>query len=129
MENQQSKTRKMISWICSGLVIAFLAFDIFGKFIQPEEVLKGTTELGYPESSILTMGILLFISTLFYVIPKTSVIGAILLTGYFGGAVATHFRISNPVLSHTLFPVYLGVLIWVGLALRNTPLKKVLVGS
>lgn len=113
-----NKSKRISGWILSGIVILFLLFDAFGKLTQPEMVVKGTLELGYPETVLLDLGIVLLISTLLYAFPKTSLIGAILLTGYLGGAVATHVRVENPLFSHTLFPVYLGILLWLGLYLR-----------
>jgi hypothetical protein len=101
----------------------FLLVDAIGKFVKPAPVVDGTLALGYPENVILPLGIILLISTLLYLIPQTSVLGAILITGYLGGAVATHVRIGNPLLTHTLFPVYLGVLIWLGLYLRDVRLR------
>jgi hypothetical protein len=112
--------------IISGLPVLFLLFDALLKFVRPEQVVQGTVELGYPESVILPLGFVLLISTLLYVIPKTSVLGAILLTGYLGGAVATHVRIGNPLFTHILFPVYVGVLLWLGLYLRDTRLRALI---
>ena len=112
--------------IISGLPVVFLLFDALGKFIKPEPVVRGTVELGYPESVILPLGIVLLVSTLLYLFPKTCVLGAILLTGYLGGAVATHVRIGNPLFTHILFPVYLGVMLWLGLYLRDLRLRSLL---
>lgn len=109
--------------IISGLPVLFLLMDALGKFIKPEAVVQGTVELGYPESVILPLGIVLLASTVLYVFPKTSVLGAVLLTGYLGGAVATHVRIGNPLFTHVLFPVYLGVMLWLGLYLRDARLR------
>lgn len=89
------------------------------KFVKPKEVIEGTVALGYSEAVIIPLGVILLISTLLYIFPKTSFLGAILITGYLGGAVATHVRIGNPLLTHTLFPVYLGVIVWLGLVIRN----------
>ncbi|KPM47780.1 DoxX family protein [Jiulongibacter sediminis] len=125
MENI-SKTRLWISRIMSGFVVLFLTFDIVMKFMKPEEVITTTVnELGYQEHHIATMGILLLISTILYVIPKTSILGAVLLTGYLGGAIATHLRVDNPLFSHLLFPVYFGILLWGGLWLRNEKLRSI----
>ena len=125
MENI-SKTRLWISRIMSGFVVLFLTFDIVMKFMKPEEVITTTVnELGYQEHHITTMGILLLISTILYVIPKTSILGAVLLTGYLGGAIATHLRVDNPLFSHLLFPVYFGILLWGGLWLRNEKLRSI----
>jgi hypothetical protein len=124
MENQSIKTRRpWAGYVISGLPALFLLVDALGKFVKPAPVVEGTLALGYPENVILPLGIILLISTLLYLIPQTSVLGAILLTGYLGGAVATHVRIGNPLLTHTLFPVYLGVLIWLGLYLRDVRLR------
>ena len=89
-------------------------------------VLKATAELGYPESSVAGMGATLLLSTLLYLIPRTSILGAILLTGYLGGAVATHVRAGGPLLSATLFPVYFGVMLWGGLYLRDPRVRALI---
>jgi hypothetical protein len=124
MENQDNKSgRPWAGYIVSGLPALFLLFDALGKFVKPAAVVEGTLALGYPEGVILPLGIVLLISTLLYLVPQTSVLGAILLTGYLGGAVATHVRVGNPLLTHTLFPVYLGVLAWLGLYLRDVRIR------
>lgn len=126
MENtKNNKTNRIIGWTISGLVLLFLAFDIFGKFAQPEAVIKGTTDLGYPVSSITLIGTILLICTVLYALPRTALLGAVLLTGYLGGAVATHIRVENPLFSHTLFPIYMGILIWLGLYLRSEKLRRI----
>jgi DoxX-like family len=101
----------------------FLLFDAVGKFIKPAVVVQGTLELGYPESVILPLGIVLLACTLVYLIPSASILGAILLTGYLGGAVATHVRVGNPLFTHTLFPIYVGALVWGGIFLREDRLR------
>jgi hypothetical protein len=90
-----------------------------GKIIGLEESVKATVDLGYPENLVSTIGFILFIVTILYAIPRTSILGAILLTAYLGGAVATHFRIESPIFSHTLFPVYLAIIAWLALLMRN----------
>ena len=112
--------------ILSAIPVLFLLIDSIGKFIKPEPVVAGTLELGYRESVIVPLGIILLISVVLYIIPKTSIFGAILLTGYLGGAVATHVRLSNPLFTHQLFPVYLGVLLWLGLYLRDIRIRSLL---
>jgi DoxX-like family len=102
----------------SGIAILFLGFDAVGKFVRPAAVIEGTVKLGYPETSIVTMGVLLAIGVVLYAIPRTSVLGAIYLTGYLGGAVATNFRVSAPLVGYVLFPVYVAVFVWGGLVLR-----------
>ena len=125
MENQtNSRGRMWRGYIVSGLPVLFLLLDAVGKFVKPEAVVQGTVELGYSESVIVPLGIVLIISTVIYIIPRTSVLGAILLTGYLGGAVATHVRIGSPLFTHILVPVYLGVMIWLGLYLRDSRLQE-----
>ncbi len=121
---QPSKTHRTIGWILSSLVILFLLFDGIGKLVQPDEVIKATVELGYPETVLTGLGVVLLISTLLYAFPKTSLTGAVLLTAYLGGAVATHVRLEQPWFSHTLFPVYVGIVLWAGLLLRRPALKN-----
>jgi hypothetical protein len=111
----------------SALVTAFLLFDVSLKLLHPPMVVEGTAKLGFPESSILVTAILLLGSLVLHLVPRTAVLGAVLLTGYLGGAVATHLRVGDPVFSHTVFPVYVGVLIWAGLVLRR-PLLLPLLG-
>jgi DoxX-like family len=110
--------------VVSALVALFLSMDGVMKLIKPEPVVKATVELGYPESVILGIGIVLLICVILYVIPRTSILGAILLTGYLSGAVATHVRVGDPLFTHTLFPVYVAVLVWGGLYLRNRQLER-----
>ena len=119
-----SPARKWTSYILSGIVILFMLFDSIMKFVQPPEVVQGTMDLGYEEHHIVILGTLGLITTLLYIIPQTSVLGAILLTGYFGGAMATHVRLDNPLFTHVLFTVYLGIFAWGGLLLRNETLRK-----
>jgi len=121
-----SKTQLIISRIMSGIVILFMLADSLFKFIKPEPVIEGTLELGYAEHHILIIGILGLLATIVYAIPSTAVLGAVLLTGYFGGAIATHIRLDNPLFSHTLFPVYLAVLAWGGLWLRSKQLQTLM---
>jgi hypothetical protein len=83
-------------------------------------------KLGWPAGLAVPLGAILLICLIFYVIPKTSVLGAILLTGYLGGAVATHFRINDPLFSHILFPTYLGLFLWGGLYLREPRLRELI---
>ena len=118
--------RPWTGYIISALPSLFLLLDALGKFVRPEAVVTGTVDLGYQQSVILPLGVILLACTLLYIIPKTSVLGAILLTGYLGGAVATHLRIGSPLFTHQLFPVYLGVLIWLGLYLRDARLRSLL---
>ena len=126
MQNKVSKTRLWISYIMSGLVVLFMLMDSIMKFVKPPEVVDGTLALGFGQEHIVIIGILGLIPTLLYIFPRTSILGAILLTGYFGGVVATHLRLNNPLFTHTLFTVYFGILIWGGLWLRNRKLRELL---
>ena len=118
-----SKGKIWTGRILSGLVVLFLVFDAVLKFFKPAAVVEAFAHVGYPISLVYTLGILLLACTALYVIPRTSVLGAILLTGYLGGAVATHLRVGDPLLSHVLFPTYLGLLLWGGLYLREGRLR------
>jgi hypothetical protein len=109
-----------------GLVIAFMLFDSIFKFIPNEQITKGTVELGFQPHHLPIMGTLGLLATILYAIPRTAIIGAILLTGYYGGVIATHIRLDNPLFSHVLFPVYLSILAWGSLWLKNSRLKTLL---
>ena len=127
-----SKSRLLTGRILSTLTVLFLIMDIAFKFIRPipPQVLQSMAKLGFEPSLLTTIGILLLVCTVLYVIPRTSVLGAVLLTGYLGGAVSVHLRVGNPLFGYVLFPVYLGVLMWAGLCLREprllalVPLRK-----
>jgi len=122
----ESRKRLWIGFAISGTLLLFLLFDSVGKLLKVPPVVEGSARLGYPESSIVGIGVVLLVCTVLFAIPKTSVFGAILLTGYLGGAVATHVRVGSPLWTHQLFPVYLGVLIWLALYLRNEKLRRLL---
>ena len=109
----------------SALPALFLLMDGVMKLMKPDIVVKTTVQLGYPESVILGLGIVLLACTVLYLIPRTSVLGAILLTGYLGGAVATHVRVEDGVFP-VFFPVILGALLWGGLVLRDGQLRALL---
>jgi DoxX-like family len=112
--------------VMSYLVVLLLAMDGVMKLIKPAPVVQGTLELGYPDTVIFGLGVVLLASVLLYAFPRSAFLGAILLTGYLGGAVATHVRVGNPLFSHVLFPVYVGILIWGGLVLRNERVRNLL---
>jgi DoxX-like family len=90
------------------------------------QVMEGTAKVGYPAGAVRPIGIILLVCLICYVIPRTSVLGAILLTGYLGGAVATNVRISAPLFSYILTPVYVGLLVWGGLFLRDERLRELI---
>ncbi len=109
--------------ILSGLTVLFMLLDSGMKVLRAQAAVEGTVQLGYPESVVVGIGVALLISTLFYAIPGTSVFGAILLTGYLGGAIATNVRVSAPLFTHILFPVYIAAMAWGGLYLRDSRLR------
>ena len=112
--------------ILSGIAVLFLLFDGVAKLLQVQPVIDGTLQLGYPRDIVFSLGVILLTCLLAYVVPRTSVLGALLLTGYLGGAVATHARLEHPLFSHTLFPIYVGLFIWGGLVLRDERLRAFL---
>lgn len=113
-----SKARLWTGRVISALPVLFFLMDGIMKLVKPPIVVKSTVELGYPENVILPIGIVLLVCTVLYVIPRTSVLGAILLTGYLGGAVATHVRVGAGAFP-IVFPIIFGVLVWGGLYLRD----------
>ena len=120
-----SSKRLWTGRIISALVALFLLFDAVAKLFKPVWVVEPTVQLGYPETKIVTIGLVLLVCTVIYLIPRTTFLGAILLTGYLGGAVATHVRAGNqwfPI----FFPVIMGILIWGGYYLREGRLKALI---
>ena len=111
--------------IMSALPVLFLIFDSVIHIMKPAPVREGFAKLGYSLSLAVPLGIIELVCLVLYVIPRTSVLGAALLTGYLGGAVATNLRAGAPLFSNVLFPVYLGVLLWGGLYLRDERLRAV----
>lgn len=123
-----NKATTRIGYGLSGLVILFMLFDSSIKLVPLAVVMETTGALGYPASETLarSLGILGLACTALYAVPRTAVLGAILLTGYLGGTVATHLRVGSPVFSHMLFGVYLGVILWGGLYLRDDRLRALI---
>ena len=112
--------------IFSALAILFLALDSLGKLVEAEPVMAGTVQLGYPATVVFGLGVVLLLCVVAYAVPATSVVGAVLLTGYLGGAVATHVRVGNPWATHILFPTYVAALVWGGLLLRDARLRALI---
>src|SRR5690606_33076467 len=113
--------------LVSAMAIAFMAMDASMKLLALPVVLETSAPLGFAGSQIArTLGLLLLVCTLLHLAPSTAVLGAVLLTGYLGGAVATHVRAGSPLFTHVLFGVYLGVLLWAGLWLRDPTLRALL---
>jgi hypothetical protein len=109
--------------VLSTLAVLFLLFDISLHIARPSFVIAGTKQIGFPVSTILPIGIIQLVCLILYLIPRTCVLGAILWTGYLGGAVATHVRMADPLFSHILFPTYIAALLWGGLWLREQRLR------
>ena len=109
------------------MAVLFLLFDSIGKLLKVAPVVAGSAELGYPESVIRTLGVILLVCVIAYLVPRFSIVGAVLLTGYLGGAVATHVRVGSPLLTHVLFPIYVAVFVWSGLLLRDVRLRRLFV--
>jgi hypothetical protein len=114
-----SKRRRWIGRVMSGLVVAFLLFDSLTKLTRAEQVMKASAQLGFPAGAIVPIGLVLLACIVVYLIPRTAVLGAVLLTGYLGGAVEANVHAGNPLVSHTLFPIYFAVFVWGGLYLRD----------
>ncbi len=121
-------TRKWTGRILTGLVTAFLLFDGGFKLLYPGPAVEATAHLGYAEHLIFPIGVIELFCLLVYLIPQTAALGAVLLTGFLGGAIATHFRVEDPLLGFTLFPVYVGALAWAGLLLRDNRLRVLVPG-
>ena len=120
-----SKTQIWIGRIVTVLVVLFLLFDGVTHAMQIPPVMDAFKQLGYPAGVALEIGIVELVCLALYIIPSTSILGAILLTGYLGGAVATNLRVDAPLFSNILFPVYTGLFIWGGLYLRNERLRAI----
>lgn len=112
-----------IGRVLSALVVLFMLFDSIIKVILIEPVVVSMKQLDYPVSTARGIGVMELVITALYVIPRTSTLGAVLLTGVMGGAIATHLRVGDPLFSHVLFGVYLGAIAWAGLILRDPQLR------
>jgi hypothetical protein len=123
-----SMTSRWAGRLLSGAATTFLLIDGGMKLFKPPIVVESTLQLGYPEAAIVGIGFVLLACTLLYVIPRTAVLGAVLLTGYLGGAVATHVRVSGPWFN-VLFAVVFGAIVWAGLYLRDPRLHALLRSS
>jgi len=128
MERHREISRKRL-WAgqtMSAIAVLFLLFDSVIKLVVIAPVVESFAQLGYPVSLARGIGLLELLCIVVYVVPRTSVLGAILLTGYLGGAVATHVRVGSPLFTHILFPTYVGALIWGGLVLREDRLRSLI---
>jgi hypothetical protein len=125
LEAAVSTRARQTGRVLSGIAILFLAFDASVKLLKPPFAVEATTQLGYPESLIVPLGVIQTVCLIVYAIPRTSVLGAVLWTAYLGGAVATQVRVANPLLTHTLVPVYVAAVLWLGLWLRDLPVRAI----
>jgi len=126
MESTASKGKLWSARIMQGIAVVFLLWDTGIKLARESHAVEGTIQLGYPDSSVVTIGIIELTCLILYLIPRTSIFGAILMTGYLGGAVATHLRLGNPLFSHILFSVYVAILLWGGVYLRDERLRALI---
>jgi len=118
-----NKSSLWVGRIISALPVLFLLLDGIMKLVKPAFVVDATVQLGWPERVIVGLGVVLVACTILYLIPRTAVLGAILLTGYLGGAVATHVRVGGPLFS-IIMPVILGAMLWGGLYLRDQRVRS-----
>jgi hypothetical protein len=119
-----SKTQRRVGWGLTTLTVLFMLFDAAGKLALEPHVVEATTKIGYPVAAIRPIGIIALICTVLYAIPRTAILGAVLLTGFCGGAVASKVRIEDPLFSSVLFGVYFAVIAWAGLYLRDDALRR-----
>ena len=121
-----SRRRVIVGRIITGLVALFLAFDAGIKLVRASVAVEGSAPLGFSPDQVFVIGVIGAVCLVLYLIPRVAPIGAVLWTGYLGGAIVTHFRLDNPLLTHTLFPIYVAALIWGGLYLRDPRVRAVL---
>ena len=112
--------------ILSGIAVLFLVFDTVIKLVSAKAAVTGTVQLGYTADQLPILGAIEVVCLVLYLVPRTAPLGALLWTGYLGGAVATHVRLHNPLFSHILFPIYVALLLWGGLYLRDARVRAVL---
>lgn len=112
--------------IITGIALAFMTMDVTMKLASVKQAVEGTVQLGFDPSIILPLGLIQLACLVLYIIPRTAPLGATLLTAYLGGAVAIHVRLGNPMFTHILFPVYVAILIWGGLFLRDARVRAAL---
>ena len=124
--SSSSKAMLWAGWGMSGVTVVFMLFDGISKLALERHVVEATTKIGYPEWVIRPLGIVILTCTILYAIPRTAIFGAILLTGFLGGAVASKVRLEDPLFGSILFGVYVGILAWGGLYLRDDRIRALL---
>jgi len=125
-KSSPSKAARWTGYVLQGIVSLLLAFDCLIKIFPSQEAIQGTGDLGYPTSALLPIGLIALACLILYLVPRTAVLGAVLWTGYLGGAIATHVRVGNPLATHTLFPIYVAILIWGGIWLRDERIRALI---
>ena len=123
--SKPSKASKIVGWLLTTLIALFLLLDGAMKLKPPKQVLEATARIGFPVHALMPIGITLIVATLLYVLPGTAILGAVLLTGYLGGAVATQVHAGSSTFE-TLFPAIFGALIWISMLLRDRRLRELL---
>jgi hypothetical protein len=126
LQPRESNGRLWTARILSGIAVLFLLFDSIIHILKPAPVAEGFAKLGFPLSASVTLGVIELACVVLYVIPRTSVFGAILLTGYLGGAIATQVRVGAPLFSTLLFPIYVALFVWGGLFLRDERVRSLI---
>jgi hypothetical protein len=122
----RSKTMLWTGWIMSGIVLLFLLFDGISKLMLVLPVVEATTQIGFPQDLVRPIGLIGLACAFLYAVPRTAILGAILMTGLLGGAIASHLRLEDSLFSHVLFGVYVGILAWGGLYLRDDQLRALI---
>jgi hypothetical protein len=115
--------------VLTVLLTLFFLFDAVTKLLRVPDVVVATEQMGFPAASVPVIGSVLLVCLALYLVPRTAILGAVLLTGYLGGAVCAQLRIEAPLFSTMLFPVYFGVVVWVALYLRSRQLRELVAGS
>lgn len=126
MSSNISIGARRASYVMWSVAVLFMIFDTGIKLMREIHAVEGTIQLGYPDSTVQLIGIIEAVCLVLYLIPRTSLLGMVLMTGYLGGAVATHVRLENPLFSHVLFSVYIALLMWGSLYLREPRLRALL---
>ena len=121
-----SRGRLWTGRVLSGIAVLFMLFDATIHFLRPEPVVQGFAKLGYPLTVAVPIAIIEFVCVVLYVIPRTSTLGAVLLTGYLGGAIAAQLRVGAPLFSTLLFPIYVALFLWGGLYLRDPVVRTLM---
>jgi hypothetical protein len=129
MQATQTATSTKKNWagiVISAIPVLLFTMGVVMALTRNPEAVQGFKHSGYPDSAFMPLAIVELACAVLYVIPRTSMLGAIVTTGYLGGAVATHLRVGDPLVSHTLFPIYVGALLWAGLYLRDARVRRLL---